>query len=136
MQINVGQLLKEHTGASRSYDIADISSHEKNSQHIQGTIDLLRTKRGILVKAKVKTQIEENCIRCLKTMLCSIYFEFEEEVFPQVYLEDQTTDADYENRIIDNNNILNLSDLLRQYIELNKPSKLLCKPDCRGIQII
>jgi uncharacterized metal-binding protein YceD (DUF177 family) len=68
MQINVGQLLREHIGTSRSYAVSDIIRKDDAFFHnMEGTINLLRTKRGILVNAHIKAEIEDQCIRCLRT---------------------------------------------------------------------
>jgi len=136
MQINVGQLLKDHIGATRSYKATDILGNEDVSLHIiDGSLDLLRTKRGILITASIDAEIEEYCIRCLKAITVPVSFRFEEEVFTESLKGIDDSDVDYEKFLIDNNNQLMLNELLRQYIELNKPVKPLCNPDCHGIQI-
>jgi uncharacterized protein len=134
MQINVSQLLRESIGTSRTYDINEILKDDVFPKHVQGSANLIKTRHGILLIAMIQTEVEESCIRCLKTVSFPVNFVIEEEVFPRNVAYD-TASSERDNLIIDNNNILDLDEMLRQYIELNKPFKPICDPTCKGVQL-
>jgi uncharacterized protein len=134
--INVAQLLKDSTGSSRNYDVNTII--EKQSEgSIKGEITLIHTGQGILVRSKLSVQVELICSRCLKRFPYSTNFAIEEEFRPTtdissglpLYLSEES-----EGFTIDKNHVLDLGELIRQYILLNLPMKPLCRPDCTGIK--
>ncbi|TET41730.1 MAG: DUF177 domain-containing protein, partial [Dehalococcoidia bacterium] len=91
---------------------------------------------GVLVQCKLTAEVKLICSRCLDTFLLPISFTAEEEFIP---ISDVSGDLalsspeQSEEFIIDNKNILDLSELIRQYTLLNLPMKPLCRPDCSGI---
>ncbi len=134
--INVAQLMKEPTGSTRSYDIDGIIDEEVEGS-VKGKVKLIHTSRGILVQGELTAEIKLVCSRCLETFLCPINFAAEEEF---LRISDLPGDsAPYspeqaEELIIDNKNILDLGELIRQYTLLNLPMKPLCRPCCPGIK--
>ena len=69
MQMNVSQLLQEVVGASRDYEVSDEVdiAGDGNFREVRGKVRLLRTHRGILVRAELNTEIELTCSRCLRS---------------------------------------------------------------------
>ncbi len=133
--INVAQLLKEAIGASRHYQLREISEGSL-SPWIRGDITLTRSREGILVKAIITTQIEAVCSRCLIPFNLGINFSLEEEFLPTVDVFTGLPLAipkESENFLIDGNHILDLSEALRQYFLLAIPLKPLCQPNCAGL---
>jgi len=134
--INVAQLLKKPIGSSHNYDVAEIIN-EQAANSTKGKITLIRTDRGILVQGKLTAELELTCSRCLDFFLWPISFSLEEEFFPSL---DVTTglplslSEDSEGFTIDNNHLLDLGELICQYILLNLPMKPLCQPNCAGIR--
>jgi len=134
--INVAQLLKEPVGSSRSHDISGIISEEVEG-FVEGEATLIRISRGVLVQCKLTAEIKLICSRCLDTFLCPISFTAEEEFLP---ISDVSGDLalpsaeQSEEFTIDNKNILDLGELIRQYVLLNLPMKPLCRPDCPGVK--
>jgi uncharacterized protein len=133
--INVAQLLKEAVGSSRSYDISGLISEEVDG-FVEGKAKIIRIKRGVLVQCEFAAEVKLVCSRCLDTFLCPISFTAEEEFLP---ICDMAGDVvlslleQSEEFIIDNKNIVDLGELIRQYILLNLPMKPLCRLDCPGI---
>jgi uncharacterized protein len=127
--VNVAQLLKEPVGSSRSYNAEEIVDEQAGGS-IRGRVTLIHTSQGILVQAELNTEVELTCSRCLDTFLCPINFTIEEEYLP-AYLSNSPADV-----TIDNDNMLDLGEVIRQYILLNLPMKPLCRPDCAGIKEI
>jgi len=134
--INVSQLLREPVGSSQSHDISGTTGEEVEG-FVEGNANLIRSSRGVLVQCKLIAEVKLICSRCLDTFLCPISFTAEEEFLP---ISDVLGDLGLsspeqsEGFTIDNKNILDLSELIRQYVLLNLPMKPLCRPDCPGIK--
>jgi uncharacterized protein len=134
--INVTQLLKGPIGSSQSHDISGAIGEEVEG-FVEGKAKVIRISRGVLVQCKLTAEVKLICSRCLNTFLCPISFTAEEEFLP---ISDVPGDLALsspeqpEGFTIDNKNILDLSELIRQYILLNLPMKPLCRPDCLGIK--
>ncbi|MBE0430640.1 MAG: DUF177 domain-containing protein [Dehalococcoidia bacterium] len=134
--VNVAQLLKEPVGSSRSRDIGGMMEEEVEG-FVQGQAKLIRTSRGVLVQCRLTVETELACSRCLETFLCSISFAVEEEFLPVLDLCGNVAISlaePTEEFTIDDKNILDLSELIRQYTLLNLPMKPLCRPECSGIK--
>jgi len=134
--INVSQLLKEPVGSSQSHDISGTIAEEVEG-FVEGKAKVIRISRGVLVQCKLTADVKLICSRCLDTFLCPISFTAEEEFLP---ISDVSGDLGLssleqsEEFTINNKNILDLSELIRQYMLLNLPMKPLCRPDCPGIK--
>jgi uncharacterized protein len=134
--INVTQLLKEPVGSSQSYDIDGVIGEEVEA-FVEGKAKLIRTSRGVLVQCKLTAEVKLICSRCLNTFLCPISFTAEEEFLPisDVYGDLALSSPEQLDEFtIDNKNILDLGELIRQYVLLNLPMKPLCRPDCSGMK--
>ena len=86
-QFNVAQLLKEVTGATRSYDIkteavSELDEAVKIIAPITGHIRLLRTGSNVLVTGLLKTTFKKVCGRCLVEFAVPVTLELEEEFYP------------------------------------------------------
>jgi len=134
--INVAQLLKEPVGSSQSYDIDGIISEEIEG-FVEGKAKVIHISQGVLVQCKLTAEVKLICSRCLDTFLFPISFTAEEEFLP---ISDVSGDLvissveQSEGFTINSKNILDLSELIRQYMLLNLPMKPLCRPDCPGIK--
>jgi uncharacterized protein len=134
--VNVSQLLKEPVGSTRSRDIGGIIE-EGVKGFVQGKARLIRTGRGLLVQCRLTVETELVCSRCLDGFLCSMSFAAEEEFLPVLDLSGNVATSlaeQAEEFIIDGKNILDLSELIRQYTLLNLPMKPLCRPECPGMK--
>lgn len=134
--IHVAQLLKEPVGSSQSHDISGTIGEEVEA-FVEGKAKVIRIGRGVLVQCKLNVEVKLICSRCLDTFLCPMSFTAEEEFLP---ISDVSGDLarslpeQSKGFTINNKNILDLSELIRQYILLNLPMKPLCRPDCPGIK--
>jgi len=131
--IDVAQLLKEPIGSSHSYHI-DESLDTDNINSVNGEIILIRTNRGTMVKGEMKALVTGICSRCLKLIDYEVNYDFEEEALLGVSTsEGSSSPGQSDNLIIDENHILDLSEVIRQYALLAIPAKPLCRLDCAGI---
>jgi uncharacterized protein len=131
--INVTSLLKEPVGSSQSHDISGIIDEEVEG-FVEGTAKMIHISRGVLVQCKLNAEVKLICSRCLDTFLCPISFTAEEEFLPisdDLALSSPEQSGEF---IIDEKNILDLGELIRQYVLLNLPMKPLCRPDCPGVK--
>ena len=134
--INVSQLLREPIGSSQSHDISGTIAEEVEG-FVEGKANLIRISRGVLVQCKLTAEVKLICSRCLNTFLCPMSFTAEEEFLPISDVSGDLAPSSPEKSeefTINNKNILDLSELIRQYMLLNLPMKPLCRPDCPGIK--
>jgi uncharacterized protein len=139
MDYNVSRLLMESTGSTRSYQIDEHSAaiRECGADRAKGTIRLLRTHQGVLVTAAIDVRVNAACGRCLNDFSRESVLNLEEECFPTVdpgtgrkMFPPQESEGVVH---IDARQMLDLGEVLRQYLLTDVPLKVLCRPDCRGL---
>lgn len=139
MQINVSQILKEAVGSARDYElsgIVDITGDGSGST-VNSKVKLMRTNRGILVKATLATKVKISCSRCLSLFSYPLELSIEEEYFP---ILDVSSGASLELPdepgcfTINEQHILDLTEAVRQYGLMTIPMKPLCREDCVGLK--
>lgn len=141
MLYNVAQLLKEGIGAVRQYelvgDLYDVDDNNPGPVHLEGRVRLLRTVRGVLVTGQAHAKATLTCRRCLEPAQTEFDFEIEEEFIPSVDVETgvhlSLTEEDSEELAIDEHHILDLTEVLRQYVVINGTGSGLCRPACQGL---
>lgn len=134
MQINVAQLLKETVGSSRNYKV-DERIDKEDMGLVKGEIVLIRTNRGILAKGTATVNVTGICSRCLSVIDYAVSFNMEDEFLPVIDMADGSVLPEEfdESATIDDNNMLDLSEIIRQYTLLTMSTKPLCRPDCAGL---
>jgi uncharacterized protein len=133
--INVTQLLKEPVGFSQSYDVNGILEGEIEGS-IEGAAKMIHTTRGVLVQCELSAEVKLVCSRCLEAVLCPVSFTAEAEFLPAADASGDlalSSAEQSEEFNIDDKNIVDLGELIRQYVLLNLPMKPLCRSDCPGI---
>ncbi len=134
--INVTQLLREPVGSSQSCDVNGLLGDDIDGC-VEGTAKMIRTGRGVLVRCELNADIRLICSRCLEGFSCPLELAAEEEF---VRVADMSDDSSISSReqpeefTIDDRNIVDLDELIRQYVLLNLPMKPLCRPDCPGMK--
>lgn len=141
MRYNVSQLLRDHVGATRHYqlleDISDLDPSLKPLTALSGKVDMIRTNDGILVRADLTTTVELTCSRCLVQFSMPVRFRIDEEFQPTLDIMTGARlpiaeDAD-EATLIDHNHLLDLAELIRQDLTLALPLVPLCRAECKGL---
>lgn len=142
MQFNVAQLLKESTGATRAYELAeDLSELEPDLDPLNplvGTLRLLRTHSGVLVSGELSTALRITCNRCLAPIVIPVRFKIEENFRPLTEVttgryihpnefEGQEEDLEDEALLINEQHILDIREIIRQDIWLTLPMYPTCK---------
>jgi uncharacterized protein len=136
IEINVAHLLKAPVGTTQTYAIDDIVNISDNDIPVQGEVNLTRSGRGILVRSTIQTEMELTCSRCLRLFRCPLTLNIEEEFFPTIDIITGISLPPPDESgafTIDRNNILDLTEAIRQYCLLAVPMKPLCQEDCAGL---
>ena len=137
MQYNVAQLLKEPTGSTRTVRLSEGEDGLGDlAERLAGRLELLRTHQGVLVRGQVDAQIPLACGRCLDGFVESSNLTVEEEFFPQIDVSTGrrlSAPEDAEGASIDANHILDMTEVLRQYLIGAQPIKPLCRLECAGL---
>lgn len=139
MHFNVSQLLREPIGSRRHYRLDEPFSPldgEGRQVQLTGSVDLLRTDRGLLATAILDSAAAGQCDRCLNAVVYPVRLQIEEEFLPTI---DPVTGATLPPPdepgvfTIDAHHILDLTDAARQAWLLATPMQTLCRPDCAGL---
>jgi uncharacterized protein len=141
MQFNVAQLLKEPIGSVREFELVeDISELDEDLEALGplvGRVRMLRTHSGILVSANLSTAVRVTCNRCLEPIACPVHLEFEEGfrpltevstgryILPEEY-EGTADELEDEALLINEQHILDISEVVRQRIWLDRPMYPAC----------
>ncbi len=143
MFYNVSQLLMEPTGSTRRFQldepvaVSNGAPETPANGRATGTVRLLRTHNGLLVYATVDVQVIAACARCLAPFDRLSTLTLEEECYPTIDPNTgrHTSPPDESEGVlhIDTRQILDLSDVLRQYLLTGEPLKTLCSSDCLGL---
>ena len=126
MLFNVSGLIQEGIGAVRQYDVeGELVTEGREPERVFGSVEFLRTKMGVLVRAHLKLEERETCSRCATPLQDALALEFEEE-FQQVVdatgrLVDERPDPDA--FTIDDRHQLDLTEAVRQYREVRRRSR-------------
>jgi uncharacterized protein len=137
MLFNVSGLVQEGIGATRRHEIDGVLESEGHPpEPVTGTVQMLATKSGVLVRARLRVVEAETCSRCLKPLEETLPIEFEEEFQSTVDVRTGRLfqrEQDDEAFTIDENHLLDLTEAIRQYREASAVMQPLCRPDCRGL---
>ena len=140
MLYNVSQILMEPIGSTRLFDLDEPAPFVEEGQakgRVTGGVRLLRTHHGLVVNAALDVQAYVACARCLTDFVRASALILEEECYSTI--EPNTgrwlSPPDESERVvhIDSRQMLDLSDVLRQYLITEEPLKTLCRSDCRGL---
>ncbi len=136
MRINVSGLLKSAIGTVRDYQVSDAVNISGRNSLVEGKVSLVRTDRGILVKAVLATEVEVGCGRCLTQFCLPLTMKIAEEYFPVVDVTSGGALAAPNEPgcfTLDEHHDLDLTEAIRQYALMAVPMKPLCREDCAGL---
>jgi uncharacterized protein len=137
MHFNVSQLVRETSGSTREHEVEDLVTFRGDLIEVRGSVRFVRTDKGVWVTALLNTQVGSECGRCLDPYVQYVDIKVDEEAIPRLDPISGVRSLDNldpeENLVIDEDNILDLSETARQYISLGLPMSPLCRADCAGI---
>jgi uncharacterized protein len=140
---NVAGLISDEPGAERVLDVADaridLGDELRLAEPISGRIRLMRTNRGILATADLRTALDLECSRCLRGVVLPVDIRFQEEYLPSLDLATgrplPIDDEPEVGRLTDHHE-LDLEPSVRDAILLAEPIAPLCRPDCPGLCVV
>jgi uncharacterized protein len=138
--VNVAGLFHEPPGATRELALRDyyvaLGPELELAGPLDGSLRLLRTNRGLLVRGRVEASLRRTCARCLEPFVDEVSVPIDEEyLLPSQDLADggeQGTLEDAPLRI-DEHNEIDLAPVLYDELSLTEPMHPLCTPDCPGL---
>jgi len=140
---NVAGLLADDPGADRVYEVEgvsiDLGEDLRLARPIDGRVRLLRTNRGILAHADLRTALALQCSRCLRDIEFPVEIRFQEEYLPALDLTTgRPLPADDEPDVarLTDHHELDLETPVREAIQLAEPIAPLHSPDCQGLCIV
>ena len=139
---NVAGLLAEDPGASREFDVGDVTipldDGPELARPISGHVRLRRTNRGIIADARLQTGLRTECSRCLRPMDVPVDLVIEEEFLPALDLstgKPLPADAEPDVARLTDHHEIDLEPLVRDELVLAEPIAPLHSPDCAGLCI-
>lgn len=140
---NVAGLLGDGPGADRTYDVEGIRIELPEelvlAAPIEGRVRLVRTNRGILADARLRTALAGECARCLRPLTTPIDLVIEEEYLPSIDLSTgapvSVEDEPEVLRLTDHHEV-DLEPSVRDAISLAEPIAPLDRPDCPGLCVV
>ena len=130
LRVNVGFLLNQPAGTSReiTFDLPDFKlSPDFETTSLNGNIRITRTPQGVLGQVDFKASMPATCVRCLEDYFQSLHTNFT-ELFS--YKSHPTIEL---GMVIPEDGNIDFAPLVREYLLLEVPIKLLCKEDCKGL---
>lgn len=142
MRFDVGTLLRGATGSVQTFTVEDILEAEEEesgpSGRTTGAVKLMKSGRGVLVTARLDIISKARCSRCDKPLTAPVHIDFEEEYVATA--EPRTgaplpppEEEDDDSFLIDEHQILDIAEAVRQYALVAEPMQSLCRPDCKGL---
>jgi uncharacterized protein len=142
MEFNVAQLMKERTGATRTYavreEIENLDPEIVALDVLSGNVQLMRSVDGVLATGLLSMSLGLICDRCLNPFVAQVDIELEDEFKPSIDIVSGASlpvDPEDDGNVIDDHHILNLQEVLRQRILLSQPVHPLCQSECLGLCI-
>jgi uncharacterized protein len=130
VRFDVSSLIKAQPGTSLTLNV-DVGPEcliDLEVSFLRGTIRVTRIQGGLLVQGIVKSQLSQECVRCLELFELPITLELEETF--RLPGTGRKVDTPY---AVSEGGWLDLTPLLREQSWLAIPMKPLCTPDCKGL---
>jgi uncharacterized protein len=136
---NVATLLKSPPGTTRDIIIDEPSPRLgleiKPAGPVVGAARLYRTQSDIVAIGDASAQIEVECSRCLEPCVVPMHIHFEETFQPSVNIATGVPLPPSEDAAlqIDEHHLLDLTEIVRQYMLADVPLSAVCRADCQGL---
>lgn len=128
-RLNVGFIVAEQNGYSREFPIefSEVRLQDLEIKNVTGKITISRTSQGLLAQVHLSATTTVECMRCLESYELQISPDFTE-----LYAFSKKTVTD-SGLILPETSQIDFGPIVREYMLLEFPIKLLCKPDCKGL---
>ncbi|MCY3734264.1 MAG: DUF177 domain-containing protein [Chloroflexi bacterium] len=132
---NISTLLQEPIGSVRRYEVTNARGNGLSSD-VSGALRLLRTDHSILATAELSTVVADLCGGCLCEMMLPLELSFDEEFWPpaETGSDDYLQPAQEQIGFSVTDGQMDLSEAVRQYVEMGRPMSPRCGQDCPGLE--
>lgn len=132
LKIKINNLLGKEVGSRQKEILDDDLKLSTGSCHAEGLIVLTRLDDGVMAELKqVTTTVDLTCARCLDHYSFPISFTAESRMF---LLHPQNKTERQDNFLIDMKyQLIDITEYVRQEIEVSYPIQQLCQPACAGL---
>jgi uncharacterized protein len=124
-----------HQYAANELDLSEHDFELEMPPVVEGRVD--RSGMDMRVRGEVKSKVILTCDRCLNEVIIPIDAPFDLLYLPDDPAAGQSGETELHDRDLDlavyENDQINLDDLVLEQLELNLPSRVLCREDCRGL---
>lgn len=140
MKFNVAQLLRGPTGEVREFDLDDdISGLDPQivpRSRLAGRVTFTHVRPSVLAEAQAHVDLELVCGRCAEPFVQRVTMDFVEEFEPRIdVLSGRVLPTTQEDPavFIDDHNMLDISEVVRQTLLLAMEEYPHCREDCPGL---
>lgn len=141
LSINLGRV-RNVVGTTSNYELVtetmELYEELKLAKPIRVSLMITNNGRILELKGYINTEVNAFCHRCLKAVALPVNTVIEEELvyFADLrYIGDFSQDEIEEKFLVFDNDIFDLTSLIREYIISSLPYKILCSEKCRGLCI-
>ncbi|MBF6604425.1 MAG: DUF177 domain-containing protein [Chloroflexi bacterium] len=140
LTFNVARLMSEPAGSRRTFPVRGVvltlADGLRQSGPLEGTIEAIRTERGLFATGRLTGRLWAECSRCLRAIDIPVTVDLEEEVRPSVDIATGLVlpiGTDPEIVRLTDHHELALGGPVRDLLSLAEPIAPLCRPDCPGL---
>jgi uncharacterized protein len=139
LKFNVAQLLREITGAQRSYTFTEDRITLDSPlvlRGVEGKVRFTRTASGVIADVVAKGVVEMECIRCLKPTNALVEVRIYDEFHSRVEVNTGAplpVPNEEDPFFIDELHMVDLGETIRAYALMELPMQPLCMPGCKGL---
>lgn len=130
LRINVGFLLHQDVGYSRNFEFNEATVQIEDDLdvcNLIGEVQFTRTAQGLYAKGRLQAKTSLECVRCLSDFNQQLTIEVN-DLFN--YPPGKDTDPLLS---IPQSGILDMTDLVREYLVLDIPIQPVCGTECAGL---
>ena len=137
MHFNVAQLMKEGIGSTRHYQVDEQaeSGGSVPTGRVLGNVRLMRTDKGIWVSGRLDAAAVCQCSRCLREYRQPVRITIDDEFAAPLegLVFEPWLEGEEDEFLIGSDQILDITEAVRQYSYLDIPMKPTCGDDCAGL---
>ncbi|MEW5804802.1 MAG: DUF177 domain-containing protein [bacterium] len=139
MKINMKDIVAEKTEFSFTVPISEFQFSEQEAvlkEDVQVGVTLEKVRREVLLRGTMKTLLELECSRCLEHFSFPVSEDFQtilQPFSPSVTEEEVELAKEDLDIIIYQDDIIDLTEILREQILLSIPMISVCDPSCQGL---
>jgi uncharacterized protein len=141
LSINLGRV-RNAAGTTSNFELSsdklDLNDQLELVKPVHVSLMITNNGRILELKGYVSTEVKTVCDRCLATVEIPVNTVIEEELvfFADLrYIGDFSQDEIEEKFIVFDNDLFDLTDLIRENILSSLPYKILCSEECKGLCI-